>query len=565
MRSRNPFVALLALLAAACGSSEPGATPSLELGGVSHAFGSVPVGTQSQSRRFTLSNMGDGPTGTLAVALSGANAAEFAIVGDDCTGLALQAAASCRIDVRMRPTTLGAKAATLAVSDGGGNSASIALAGTAGPGGIVMVTSSYQFPQTATNASSLPYTFVVQNPGPITAGPLESALAGPQAAHFEITSDTCAGTSLAAGATCAVAIRFRPASSGASAGVLTVSAAAGASTSATLHGVSGEPVVLEFAPASHDFGFALPGSIGSIVLVSVTNQSAVPSSRLTTQLGGTNPSDFSIRANGCLGRELNPGQSCAMEVAFVRLVEGSAAATLEVADQFGGSAVMTLAGSGAGSPTLSPNPSSLAFGRLATGATSAPKPVTITNAGTSATAPISTQVLDCTYYYYYCTPATDFVLTSDGCAGVQLQPGASCVISVAFAPAYRGLVYRQLNVSAGNTTIGITLTGEGAGLVLTPESITFPATPRGTTSEVRHVVVLNGASTATGVLATTVEPSGFEIASDACAGISLAAGASCVIGVQFAPSNTGEHTGMLSVSGDPGGSVSTFLVGQGVP
>ena len=564
MRSRNPFLALLALLAAACGSSEPGATPSLELGGVSHAFGSVPVGTQSQSRRFTLSNMGDGPTGTLAVTLSGANAAEFAIVGDDCTGLALQPSATCRIDVRMRPTALGTKAATLAVSDGGGNDASIALAGTAAPGGIVMVTSSYHFPQIATNSTSLPYTFVVQNPGPTMAGPLQSALGGAQAAHFEITSDTCAGTSLAAGVTCAVAIRFRPASSGVSSGVLTVSAA-NASTSATLHGVAGEPVVLAIEPGSHDFGLAVPGSVGSNVIIAVTNQSAVPSSRLTTRLGGSNPSDFSIRANGCVGRELSPSQSCAMEIAWVRVADGPGAAILEVADQFGGAASMTLAGTGAGSPVLNPTPSSLSFGRLAVGATSAPKPVTITNAGSAAASPIMTQVVDCSYYYYYCTPATDFVLTSDACVAVQLQPGASCVISVAFAPAYRGPVYRLLNVSAGNTTIGIALTGEGAGLVMTPESITFPDTPRGTTSDVRHLVVLNGASTATGVLTTTVEPSGFEIAADACEGNSLAAGASCTISVQFAPSNTGQHQGQITVFGDPGGGVSASLFGQGIP
>lgn len=563
MRSRDQFAALLVLLAA-CDSSEPGATPSLQLAGASHAFGSVAVGGQSQPRRFTLSNTGDGPTGQLSASLSGANSGEFALVQDACSGSALSATATCTIDVQMRPTALGAKVATLAVQDGGGNGASVALAGSAASGGITMVTSLHDYGPTNTSSQSLPYAFVVQNSGPIAVGPLQSTLAGAQPGQFEIIGDTCEGLMLSASASCIVTIRFQPTSVGQSAATLTVSDGADAGTMATLRGEGGTAITLALEPASHDFGFAAPGSAQALVNVSVTNQSSVAGSRLTTRLTGANPSDFSIRADGCTGRVLEPGQSCPMQIAFVRLQPGAGTAALEVADLFGGVASMTLAGSGAGAPVLSGAPSELSFGSVGIGATSAAQSVTITNTGGGGSSSITTQLLDCDYYYG-CTPSTVFELVNDGCAGVQLQPGGTCSISVAFKPSYRGGVYHQLTLTVENSSVTIGLTGEGVGITLTPDFIGFPATPRGTTSEVRYVVVLNSASAATGVLSTVIEPSGFAIASDGCAGTSLATGASCTIAVRFAPSNSGAHQAQLTVFGDPGGSAIATLSGTATP
>ncbi len=561
MRSRNWLTALVALLAA-CDSSGPDTEPSLQLGGTTHAFGSVPVGGQSQPRRFTLTNTGDGPTNALSVLLSGTNATEFSIVGDDCTGVALSPSDTCRIDLQMRPTTLGTKAAKLEVRDGGGNSASVALAGTGAAAGIIMATSTHDFGATNAGTASLPFSFVVQNAGGVPVGPLQSAVSGAQASHFEVTSDACTGVTLATGTACAVTIRYRPLAEGASVATLTVSDGKDASTSATLQGRGGQSVTLAIVPVSHDFGFAAPGTSEALLDVSVTNQSPVTSSRLSARMAGTNPADFSIRADGCSGRELAAGASCAMQVAFVRLEEGAATAVLEVTDEFAASASLALAGSGAGHALLAATPSALTFAAQSVGAPSAPKTVTITNTGHAATLAVATQVLDCTYYYYYCSPAQDFELTSDGCLGAQLQPGASCVISVTFKPLYRGGVYRLLTVSGGNTSVSIPLTGEGLGLSVTPDAIQFPPTRRGTTSEVRHVVVLNGATTATGPLTTVIEPSGFVIAADGCTGTALAAGASCTVSVRFAPSNSGEHAGLLTISGDPGGSVLVGLHGQ---
>lgn len=564
MHSRDRLTALVVLLAAACDSSGPDSSPSLQLGGTSHAFGSVPVGGQSQPRRFTLSNTGDGATNALSVQLSGTNAMEFVVVGDDCTGVALAPSADCGIDLQMRPTTLGTKAAKLEVGDGGGNSASVALAGTGAVAGIIMATTAHDFGPTGTGTASLPFSFVVQNAGPIPVGPLQSAVSGGQAGHFEVSNDACSGVTLAAASSCAVSIRYRPAAAGASVATLTVSDGKDASTRAILQGQGGQAVTLTVVPVSHNFGFAVPGSLEALLNLSVTNESPATSSRLSARMAGANPADFSIRADGCTGRELAAGASCAMQVAFVRLEQGAATATLEVTDQFGGVATTSLSGSGAGHALLTATPSTLTFAAQSIGASSASKAVTITNAGQAATIAISTQVLDC-YYYYYCSPAQDFELTSDGCLGAQLQPGVGCVISVSFKPIYRGGVFRLLVVSAGNTSVSIPLSGEGVGLSVTPDAIMFPPTRRGTSSELRHIVVLNGGSIATGPLTTVIEPSGFEIVADACAGTTLAAGASCTVSLRFAPSNTGDHAGQLTISGDPGGSVLVGLSGQGTP
>ena len=562
MRCRDPLAALLFLLAAACDSNAPGASASLELAGASHAFGSVAVGGQSQLRRFTLSNTGDGPTGELAAALSGQNSAEFAIVGDGCSGNALSAATTCTLDVQLRPTALGTKSATLEVRDRGANSASIALSGSATAAGISMASPSHDFGPTSMSTSSAPFVFVVYNTGQIAVGPLQSAVSGAYAGQFEISSDSCDGVTLAPSATCGVTVSFRPSAAGAISAALTVSDAADASATATLRGQGGTAITLAIAPAAHDFGVAAPGSV---VSVSVTNQSAVTGSRLSARLAGTNASDFSISADGCTNRELAPGQSCPMQVAFVRQQPGEVTATLEVVDLFGAVGSMTLRGTGTGIPVLTAAPSPLSFGSVSIGASSAAKSVTITNTGAAPSGALTTSVLDCSYYYYYCSDSPDFAIANDGCAGVQLQPGGSCAISVAFKPTFRGSVSHVLSVAGTNVSVSISLLGQGTGITVTPELVVFPGTPRGSSSDVQHVIVLNGGTAATGPLTTVIEPSGFAIVTDACTGTGLAPGTTCTITIRFAPSNTGEHAGQLIVSGDPGGSAFTTLRGLATP
>jgi hypothetical protein len=77
---------------------------------------------------WTVNNLGDLPTGTLA--LENDNPTEFAIRNDTCSGAALAGRASCDMTIRFRAGAAGNRSARVLVADGeGGRSAALALTG----------------------------------------------------------------------------------------------------------------------------------------------------------------------------------------------------------------------------------------------------------------------------------------------------------------------------------------------------------------------------------------------------------------------------------------------------
>ena len=94
-------------------------------------YGSTQVGSPTATTQFTVENAGSAMSGTLAVALTGANASEFGITGEDCGGTTLPDHGTCTISVRFAPTSAGAKTASLSVTGTPGGTQTSALTGTA--------------------------------------------------------------------------------------------------------------------------------------------------------------------------------------------------------------------------------------------------------------------------------------------------------------------------------------------------------------------------------------------------------------------------------------------------
>ena len=94
-------------------------------------FGSTQVGTPTSAVKFTVTNAGPGNSGTLAATLAGANASEFGITENNCTGHTLANLGTCTVSVRFAPTSAGAKAAKLNITGTPGGTQSSALTGTA--------------------------------------------------------------------------------------------------------------------------------------------------------------------------------------------------------------------------------------------------------------------------------------------------------------------------------------------------------------------------------------------------------------------------------------------------
>ena len=181
------------------------------------AFPQQAVGSTSTPQSVTLTNIG-GVTLTISgIDLGGQDASDFAET-NDC-GPSLAVAASCQIKVSFTPTAFGNRnGAVIIANDGLGGSQAVILTGTTPPGAAVSFSPpNIVFPSQYLGTSGLPQTVTLTNTGTAT---LTISKVGTSKADFG--SVNACGSSVAVGASCAIAVFFDPTTSGTRAGTLAV-------------------------------------------------------------------------------------------------------------------------------------------------------------------------------------------------------------------------------------------------------------------------------------------------------------------------------------------------------
>ncbi len=211
------------------------------------------------------------------------------------------------------------------------------------------------------------------------------------------------------------------------------------------------------------------------------------------------------------------------------------------------------------------SPTSLAFGSVVTNTTSAPQVLTLSNTGNATLTGI---------VFTFPTGYAQGAATTSPC-GTTLAAGATCTVNVVFRPttvsttAYNGSLTIAANVPVTGSPVGLTGAGIApSGPKVTPTSLSFGNVVRGTTSPAQTLTLTNNGATAFTFNALAF-PSNFSRATGTSAGTcgtTLAASASCTIGVVFAPGGTTNAvtgslplTGSATVSGSP-----ITLTGTGV-
>jgi len=203
------------------------------------------------------------------------------------------------------------------------------------------------------------------------------------------------------------------------------------------------------------------------------------------------------------------------------------------------------------------SPPSLSFSNQPTGTTSAPQTVTLTNNESTA--------LTVTTVSINGGNASDFAET-DNCVGT-LSAGASCSINVTFTPAATGARMASLAISNNLSSSPVPVPLAGGGIPpptvsVTPSNISFPSQYVGTSGLPQNVTLTNNGVSPLNITGVTASPSDFGTL-NAC-GSSLAAGASCVIGVFFDPTASGTRAGTMTINDDGSGSPHTVsLSGTG--
>jgi hypothetical protein len=367
---------------------------------------------------------------------------------------------------------------------------------------------------------------------------------------FQLSNDCTAN--LAANSSCAISVQFYPAATGFQTGTLSITDSLRLQPeTVTLSGTGLAPPVLGLSPASLTFTAQTVGQASPAQTVTVSNTGGAPLANAGFQFNGFSASSFSYGSTTC-GATLANGSSCTVQVTFAPTAAGAATASLVVSSSTSGVAPVsvTLSGTGQTSTGLNVSPALLYFPIVAPGQSSASQ-VTVTNNGSAAMNSLTFAV----------TPPFSPMATANPC-GTSLAVGASCTIGLVFSPALDGNFTGTLTIASSSQTQAIAyLSGMGGlpgsvqfqpGLigpcaVGTTAVNCFPQTGAGMTSSAITVTITNPDPLASLRSLALVVSAGFKLVNNTCPS-TLAALASCTVGVEFAPSSVGTQSGTLIVS-----------------
>ncbi|MEU8074851.1 ThuA domain-containing protein [Catellatospora citrea] len=435
--------------------------------------------------------------------------------------------------------------------------------------------------------TSAAQTVTVSNPGTAAASISAITVSG------QYTQTNTCGSSLAAGASCTVSVRFAPTSAGAQNGTLSVAnsttpspltvALTGTGVSSTTNLAIGAAMSASSsnggfpASAANDdntgsywesnnnaFPQWLQADLGSAKQVGSVTLKLPPSSAwgartqtlsITGSTDGTNFSTLKASAGYLFDPVTGNTATATFTAASVRYLRvtitantGWPAGQVSELQIFGG-------GGQPGPAVLAANPTSVAFGNQNVGTTSGGSPVTITNTG--GTAAVISAV----------SASSQFA--ASGCVGT-LAAGATCAITVTFSPTSAGAKTGTLTVTsnASNPSLTVGLTGTGttvqtpATLAASPTSIAFPNTNVGSTIT-RTTQISNTGGTTASISSVAVSGTGFSLSANGC-GSALAPGASCTVTVAFTPTSAGAKSGTLTVASSASNpALSVGLTGTG--
>jgi hypothetical protein len=523
----------------------PGAAPFVSLSTTGLTFASTVQGYSSATQAITLKNTGSvalslNGTGQ-GISITGANANSF--TQTNTCGTSVAAGGACTITVTFKPAAIGALAAAVNVADNTyGSPQTVTLAGTglAPAPAVTLSANSISFSAQWVGASSTAPNMTLTNSGTAALSLSSISFTGTNASSFSQTN-TC-GTSVAVGATCNIAITFAPKAAGALTANLSVTDNAPGSPQTV--GVSGTGYAVVRSPTSLTFPASVPGVAAPTKQVTITNASNTALSGIGLSITGTNASSFS-QTNTC-GTSVASEASCIVTVTFKPAAVGVLTATVNIADNaLGSPQTVTLSGTGQGLvPTVTLSATSLSFGSVKPGATSASQSVTLTNTGTGPLAITSITVTG--------AGASSFVFANS--CGTSVASGANCTIHGHFTPATTGALTAAITITdnAANSPQSITLSGTGltpSAVSLSASSLSYGSERLGSTSASQSVTLTNTgtAPLAIASIAVTGTDASSFVFANSC-GTSVAAGANCTIHGHFTPATTGALTAAITIT-----------------
>ena len=348
------------LLGTGIGPPPPSLTPS-----ASH-FGTTVTGQSTPTQRLTLTNRGVITTSPFTVTKAGSDPAQFQVLTDTCTGQQLGPSATCFVDVRFHPTSLGPKSSSMVLSATTGGSANASLDGTciAPPPAIAITSTSSDFGGVGYGVTSAPITFTATNTGGSPTAGLTTSIVQ-TGSQFAIVAgtNTCSGMTLAALATCTLQVTFTGTQLGSATATLRIEDGAVAGTSSLAATVVLIDDINIPSPSIADFSDVLIGATSAPIELRLSNIGGTTHGPIAITLGGAASGSFAVVNDTCTGTFLAPAASCSLGVTFSPSASGLTTAFVQFVSFPGGTSTVALRGNGL-APVSSARAAELEHGQL---------------------------------------------------------------------------------------------------------------------------------------------------------------------------------------------------------
>jgi len=520
-------------------------------------FATQPEGSTSSPQAVYVTNQSDASVTSLNVVLSGTNAADYQLSNGCSTSLGARAV--CIITVKFSPaaTATGTRTASITVSDSDtGSPRTITLTGSAiaaGPAVSLAPPSPLTFKTQNVGTTSGTMNFSVTNTGTGNLTVSSVGISGTNAGDFSIVSDGCSGAVLTQDQNCIVGVRFAPAYGGARMAVASViDSAPGSPHTIALSGTGYGIPSANLTASALTYATTSVGSATAAQSVTLSNPGTDTLKIASIALTGPNGGDFTKPVTTC-GATLAPGASCTISTEFAPIAAGIMTAAITITDNANNvqGATESMALTGTGTSDVSVSPTSINYGDLPIGTTHTVD-VTVTNIGTIANLTVSAA-----------SSAPGFVILSTGnTCTTGVAPGKSCTLPVEFSPSSAGTETGVVTITTnGGANPQIAVAGAGTtDVAVSSSSIAFGSISFGTTETSNLTVTNNGSASFT--LSPAISGAGFLVASSGkTCGASLAAKASCVLPIEYAPAAVGAATGSLTLTTSGGSSPVIALIG----
>jgi len=300
--------------------------PAASLAPSSVFLGIQPLGTSSPKGTVTLSNTGVSVLSIASIAIAGSNSSDFSLTHNCPLSLAVNAA--CVIQPTFKPTAAGPRKSSISISDNSGSGVHTILLTGVGAA-INTAPSSLTFNSQQVGTPSTAQAVTITNEGSTVVNLWQIAFLGANAGDFSKSNTSNCGSSLGAGANCAVNVIFTPAAAGSRTASLLISDDGGGSPQAvTLTGAGTSGPAARLSSSAVIFGEQAVGTSSQGEMVVLTNAGDGPLAVGNLTISGASGGDF-VQTSTC-GASLAAGASCTIEIKFAPRAMGTRTAVINV-------------------------------------------------------------------------------------------------------------------------------------------------------------------------------------------------------------------------------------------